>query len=218
MDISCIARSSFNPKVLGFALGPLIDHRAVSSMQELVDDACALGATVLTGGRAVAGPGSFFEATVLDHLLRPPPKSPTPRSSAPRGSTTFQYPRGSGAPSQRRRVRARRLRVHRKPRPGPTTSLAAAPTDQSVKAPQLSAGNRRRTVDTPRGTIESVLPPIIFSDPEARMYGETAAERYGAEVRRILLEVGRRGLVGGQEDMSCISTCPPPPRPRSSTA
>ncbi|WP_301333155.1 NAD-dependent succinate-semialdehyde dehydrogenase [Mycolicibacterium frederiksbergense] len=52
----------------GVTLGPLIDDRAVSSMQRLVDDAVAKGAAVRTGGRAIEASGHFFEATVLDRL------------------------------------------------------------------------------------------------------------------------------------------------------
>jgi succinate-semialdehyde dehydrogenase / glutarate-semialdehyde dehydrogenase len=49
----------------GVTIGPLIDSRAVAKATELVDDAVALGAVVLTGGAAIDRDGTFFEPTVL---------------------------------------------------------------------------------------------------------------------------------------------------------
>ncbi|AWB85488.1 NAD-dependent succinate-semialdehyde dehydrogenase [Mycetocola zhujimingii] len=49
----------------GVTIGPLIDDRAVTKASELVDDAVAKGATLLTGGSALDGQGTFFEPTVL---------------------------------------------------------------------------------------------------------------------------------------------------------
>ncbi|CAN5234591.1 NAD-dependent succinate-semialdehyde dehydrogenase [soil metagenome] len=49
----------------GVSIGPLVDHKAVSSTSSLVDDAVSKGATVLTGGHIIDGAGSFFEPTVL---------------------------------------------------------------------------------------------------------------------------------------------------------
>ena len=45
--------------------GPLIDARAVAKAQAHVADAVARGGTVLTGGAAVEGEGSFFAPTVI---------------------------------------------------------------------------------------------------------------------------------------------------------
>lgn len=52
----------------GVSIGPLIDEKAVVSSQSFVDDAVKLGATVLTGGHRVDGPGTFFQPTVLSNV------------------------------------------------------------------------------------------------------------------------------------------------------
>ena len=49
----------------GVSIGPLIDDRAVAKASSLVEDAVSRGATVTTGGRAVDGPGTFYEPTVV---------------------------------------------------------------------------------------------------------------------------------------------------------
>jgi succinate-semialdehyde dehydrogenase/glutarate-semialdehyde dehydrogenase len=52
----------------GTVVGPLIDDRAVRSVDELVQDAIARGARVLVGGRSPDGIGSFYLPTVLDQV------------------------------------------------------------------------------------------------------------------------------------------------------
>ena len=49
----------------GVEIGPLIDGDAVAKALELVTDAVERGATVTTGGKVIAGEGSFFEPTVI---------------------------------------------------------------------------------------------------------------------------------------------------------
>lgn len=46
-------------------LGPVIDERSRIKINGLVSDAVQRGATVLTGGSSIEGPGYFFEPTVL---------------------------------------------------------------------------------------------------------------------------------------------------------
>ena len=46
-------------------VGPIIDGTQRERLDELVRDAVAAGASVATGGRAVDGPGYFYEPTVL---------------------------------------------------------------------------------------------------------------------------------------------------------
>ncbi|MGY4495325.1 NAD-dependent succinate-semialdehyde dehydrogenase [Pseudomonas sp. TE3610] len=49
----------------GVQVGPLANPRQLQKMQDLVGDAVARGARVLTGGKRIDGPGFFFEPTVL---------------------------------------------------------------------------------------------------------------------------------------------------------
>jgi len=54
-----------DPEVM---IGPLINAAAVAKAKALTDDALARGATLRAGGQAMAGPGSFFEPTVLSDV------------------------------------------------------------------------------------------------------------------------------------------------------
>ncbi|TAM71848.1 MAG: NAD-dependent succinate-semialdehyde dehydrogenase [Microbacteriaceae bacterium] len=49
-------------------IGPLIDDRAVAKAHELVEDALSRGASLLSGGHAIDGAGTFFEPTVIDNV------------------------------------------------------------------------------------------------------------------------------------------------------
>ncbi len=53
----------------GVAIGPLIDGDAVAKAAELVGDAVDRGATLLTGGKALEGTGTFYEPTVLTDVV-----------------------------------------------------------------------------------------------------------------------------------------------------
>lgn len=49
-------------------LGPMSSNEALRDLVEIVDDAKAKGAKVLSGGDATTGPGSFYPATVLSEV------------------------------------------------------------------------------------------------------------------------------------------------------
>ncbi|KAH6972329.1 succinate-semialdehyde dehydrogenase NADP+ [Ilyonectria sp. MPI-CAGE-AT-0026] len=50
-------------------LGPLINTKAVKKVERLVEDACKLGATVVTGGsRSNSDPETFYPATILTNM------------------------------------------------------------------------------------------------------------------------------------------------------
>jgi succinate-semialdehyde dehydrogenase/glutarate-semialdehyde dehydrogenase len=53
----------------GIDIGPLINDAAVEKADALVHDAVSRGASLVTGGRRVDGPGSFYEPTVVSGVL-----------------------------------------------------------------------------------------------------------------------------------------------------
>ncbi len=52
----------------GVEMGPLANDRRIAALTELVEDACAKGAELLTGGRRIGNKGYFFEPTVLANV------------------------------------------------------------------------------------------------------------------------------------------------------
>lgn len=52
----------------GNDIGALVDRRAIAKTEVLVADAVKSGAEIVTGGAAVAGPGNFFQPTVIDKV------------------------------------------------------------------------------------------------------------------------------------------------------
>jgi succinate-semialdehyde dehydrogenase/glutarate-semialdehyde dehydrogenase len=54
-------------------LGPLASADAVQGLQEAVCESVKAGARVLTGGKPVDGPGSFYAPTVLTNIPRDSP-------------------------------------------------------------------------------------------------------------------------------------------------
>jgi succinate-semialdehyde dehydrogenase/glutarate-semialdehyde dehydrogenase len=52
----------------GIDIGPLIDERSRDKVHSLVTDAVTRGATVVTGGGPVGGPGWFYQPTVLSNV------------------------------------------------------------------------------------------------------------------------------------------------------
>ena len=52
----------------GNDIGALVDDKAVSNTARLVADAVDTGASIVTGGEALDGPGNFFQPTVIDNL------------------------------------------------------------------------------------------------------------------------------------------------------
>jgi succinate-semialdehyde dehydrogenase/glutarate-semialdehyde dehydrogenase len=57
-----------DPRRADTRLGPLSSRRARDGVMEIVEDAISHGATVLTGGTIIDGPGAFMQPTVLSDI------------------------------------------------------------------------------------------------------------------------------------------------------
>jgi succinate-semialdehyde dehydrogenase/glutarate-semialdehyde dehydrogenase len=57
-----------NGLIAGNRMGPLAHDRRAPVVQGFIDDAVACGATLQTGGKAITGPGYFYEPTVLSDV------------------------------------------------------------------------------------------------------------------------------------------------------
>jgi len=54
----------------GVTIGPLIEEAAIGKVEAHIADAVSKGATVVAGGKRIAGTGTFFEPTVLKGVAR----------------------------------------------------------------------------------------------------------------------------------------------------
>ncbi|MCP8895197.1 NAD-dependent succinate-semialdehyde dehydrogenase [Shinella daejeonensis] len=54
----------------GVTIGPLIEEAAIAKVETHIADAVSKGATLLAGGKRIAGSGTFFEPTVLKDVTR----------------------------------------------------------------------------------------------------------------------------------------------------
>jgi succinate-semialdehyde dehydrogenase/glutarate-semialdehyde dehydrogenase len=72
----------------GVTMGPMVLQRSVDAIEAFVKDAVAEGAKATTGGKRVAGPGNFFEPTVL----RDVPLSARAMSEEPFGPVALLRP------------------------------------------------------------------------------------------------------------------------------
>jgi len=57
-----------NPQDESNNMGPMIHARRRAAVDELIKDAVAHGATLNTGGKAIDGPGFFYQPTVLSNV------------------------------------------------------------------------------------------------------------------------------------------------------